>query len=134
MIPPATAARWLAAACLMGAGLGLVYGFLRPLRKKRNWFWDLIFVAMVFWMWLQHSFGICEGDIRPVCTLAMLGSMVLWERSFGQYLKPLFFGFWETIGKLWRILRLPFALFYKKFLRFVKNIFANKNLRYHIGS
>ena len=117
---PEQAGRWLCIACLMGAGLGMFYGFLRPLRIKRNWPADLLFTLGAFWVWLELSFRVCGGDIRPVFTLALLGSAALWEGTAGKSLRPVFFGFWWFIGKIWSVLWAPFRFIHKKFANFVK--------------
>ena len=45
MKQPALGAWQFAMACLVGALLGLVYGFLRPLRRKHGPLGDALFVA-----------------------------------------------------------------------------------------
>ena len=58
-------------ACGVGAGLGLVYGFLRPLRPRLTHLCDLLFVLAAFWGWIYVGFGICLGDVNMACTMAM---------------------------------------------------------------
>ena len=53
MKQPALAARQFALACLVGAVLGLIYGFLRPVRRKHSAVADLLFLGAVFWGWAQ---------------------------------------------------------------------------------
>ena len=48
MTPPALAAQRFGLACLLGGGLGLCYGFLRPLRPKRTALSDLLFLPALF--------------------------------------------------------------------------------------
>ena len=97
MNAPAVAAIRFCMAAAAGAGLGLFYGFLRPLRRKRNWFADLIFVLAAFYGWLYVGFGICKGDLR----LAWFAGMALggfgWEMTVGKLLRPVFFGFWMIL-------------------------------------
>ena len=47
MIPPELAAHRFAYACLTGAALGAVYGFLRPLRPRRTTLAAGLFVGIV---------------------------------------------------------------------------------------
>ena len=44
------------------------------------------------WVWIYHSFAVCKGDIRIVCLFAMTAGILLWEKTFGMWLRPLFTG------------------------------------------
>ena len=103
MIGPETAARWLLWALGIGAGLGLLYGFLRPAPVKLRHIWDLVFVIAAFWGWLYLGFGICGGDLRFGCTAALAAGGITFDRSFGRLLAPLFVRFWDTTQKLFRL-------------------------------
>ena len=70
MTAPALAAGRLAAACLMGLGLGLWYGFLRPLRPKFTLLSDLLFLLALFPSWVYLGFGICGWATLPALPLA----------------------------------------------------------------
>ena len=59
MTAPALAARFFGTACLLGAGLGLLYGFLRPLRPRHTLAVDGLFVTVLLWTWICLAFGIC---------------------------------------------------------------------------
>jgi hypothetical protein len=98
MTDPAIAIRALLAALGMGAGLGIFYGFLRPLRPRLTALADFVFVAAALWAWLIHTFAICGGDSRPVCVLAMAAGGIGWERTLGRLLRPVFALFWRGIG------------------------------------
>jgi hypothetical protein len=124
MTAPALAAGRLAAACLMGLGLGLWYGFLRPLRPKFTLLSDLLFLLALFPSWVYLGFGICEGDLRLgyIAGLALGG--FLWEFTAGRVLRPVFAGFWRAIFQiLWWFCR-PFQKFFKKTHFFAKKLFA----------
>ena len=58
MIPPALAARWFAAALALGAGLGLFYEFLRPLRPRFTGLGDLLFLSGAFPVWIFGEISI----------------------------------------------------------------------------
>ena len=60
---PQTAARRLVIALLLGAALGLFYGFLRPL-GRRVVLRDSLFLAGWSLIWLELGFGVCGGDLR----------------------------------------------------------------------
>ena len=64
MTGPRDAAVRFALACLLGGGLGLVYGFLRPLRPRHTGLADGIFLPVLVWTWLYLGFEICRGDLR----------------------------------------------------------------------
>lgn len=102
---------------LIGAGLGLVYGFLRPLRRRHCIVPDLIFLLIAFYGWLVLSFGICRGDIRLGTTVALPVGMLLWEWTVGRLLRPVFFLFWKVI-------MLPFRKIIEIFRKIIKKVFA----------
>lgn len=101
----------------LGLGLGLVYGFLRPLRRRHRAVPDLIFMAVAFYAWLILSFQICEGDIRIGTTAALPIGMVLFECTLGILLKPVFFLFWNVI-------LFPIEKIVEIFLKIMKKVFA----------
>lgn len=109
----------------LGCGLGLLYGFLRPLRRRRNWPADLVFMLACLVCWIWFSFGICAGDIRllPTATLA-LGAL-LWEATVGRRLQGLFRGFWCGIFSFFRSLTFPAKKFFQKIHIFMKKVFAS---------
>ena len=49
-VPSVAAVRFLTA-CFYGVLLGVLYGFLRPLRRKMTNFADAIFVFAAAWAW-----------------------------------------------------------------------------------
>ena len=102
---------------LLGMGLGLVYGFLRPLRRRHRAVPDLIFVAAAMYAWLVLSFGVCAGDIRLGTTAALPVGLVLWEWTVGRLLRPIFFLFW-------RVILFPFQKIIQIFLKISKKVFA----------
>jgi hypothetical protein len=85
---PAEDARRFLLGCLLGAGLGFVYGFLRPPRKKHPHLSDLCFSVAAVWAWLQLSFGVCDGDLRLWYTAGLGLGAVAWEVTFGRLLRP----------------------------------------------
>ena len=97
MTAPETAARRFLLACLVGAVLGAVYGFLRPLRPKRTAAADGLFVLCMLYGWLFLHFGLCEADIRPAYSFAMVLGGFGWESSVGMLLRPVFRLFWREI-------------------------------------
>ena len=58
MMTPQTAARQLLGAFLLGLALGLVYGFLRPLSRRRRILGDGIFLLALGWAVVYLAFGI----------------------------------------------------------------------------
>lgn len=121
MRSPELGALQFAMACLVGAGLGLVYGFLRPLRRKHEILGDLLFVAAAFWGWLYWGFGICRGDYPGPGLLGLGLGALAWEATAGRLLRPVFSFFWKTTGKMCRYALWP----WKKILKIVKILFAS---------
>ena len=64
MTTPIYAFSRFAIALALGAGLGLFYGFLRPLRPRYTALSDLLFLAGLSYVWLYFNFAVCRGDIR----------------------------------------------------------------------
>ena len=112
MTAPSVAARYARAAVGLGVGLGVIYGFLRPLRPRLTVLADLCFVALAWRLWLEHSFAICGGDSRLAYALAMLLGAALWEGTLGKALRPIFSGFWRGIGALLGKMRKIFHNFF----------------------
>lgn len=114
---PLAAAICFAMALVLGAALGLFYGFLRPLRQKHPHIADLLFLPAMVYAWLYLSFAVCRGDVRLVYTAGLFAGAVLWEISLGRLLRPVFRGFWRVIA--W-----PFKKIFAKIGDFVKILFA----------
>lgn len=117
MNEPAVAAVRFGWGLVLGLGLGAVYGFLRPLRRRHSVLPDLIFVAAAFYGWLVLSFGICQGDIRLGTTAALPLGAVLWDRTAGKLLRPVF-------SLFWRIILYPFRKILGLFCKISKKVFA----------
>ena len=104
MTVPAPAALRFAAACLIGMALGVVYDFLRPLRPRATAAADLVFLLAAGVGWVYLGFGICRGDLRLGCMAGLPLGMLLWEKTAGQFLRPVFTGFWRLLGRFFRLL------------------------------
>ena len=116
---PAGGALRFAAAFLLGAGLGVFYAFLRPLRRRRNWTWDLVFLIGLYWVWILHGFALCAGDIRPVYTPAMAAGAAVTGKLIP--LGRIFVPFWAVIGTIFA----PAEKFFQKTASFLKKLFAS---------
>ena len=108
---PETAGFRLLCSCLLGGALGLYYGFLRPLRRRHQGLADGLFLLGAVWVWLYQSFGICGGDLRLGYFLGLLAGGLLWERTAGRVLRPVFSGFWGGLAKAGRLAVLPLKNF-----------------------
>lgn len=113
MNDPRTAAVRFLLAFAIGFLLGLPHSFLRPLRRKNPHFADLLFFPALVAGWLQHSFRICRGDLRPVWLLGMLLGIRCWEISLGILLKPLFSGIWRIFYRIWEFSLVPVKKYQK---------------------
>lgn len=92
MTPPGMALGYFAAALALGAGLGVVYSFLRPV--KRRWLADLVFVLCAGWAWLVLAFRICRGDLRGAYLLGM--AVGAWGTK--SLFRTFFTCFWNIIA------------------------------------
>ena len=108
MTPPGTALGYFGAALALGAGLGLVYSFLRPV--GRRWLVDLLFVLCAGWAWMVLAFRVCRGDLRGAYLLGMAAGALGTNSLFG----PFFAGFWKIM-----------ALPAKKISEITKKLFAS---------
>ena len=122
---PADSFRHFLIACLLGLGLGVLYGFLRPLRKKHPHISDLLFLPGLFWAWLQLNFGVCLGDLRLGCNMGLAVGILAWELTVGKLLRPFFSLFWKCMEKIWQTFLLPFRIFLKFFRIFLNFLLAN---------
>ena len=113
MTHPAISAQQLLAALLLGLGLGLCYGFLRPLKRIGNWLRDLLFRPCLLSFWVCLGFGVCGGDLRLGYFAGLAAGALLWECTIGRLLRPLFFWFWGVIFHIFTF----FALCLKKFFK-----------------
>lgn len=114
MMAPILAIQQFLYACLVGAALGAIYGFLRPLRPKRTTLADLLFFLAVLYGWLFVQFEICRADIRFVYSIAMAAGGFLWELTIGRLLRPVFSVFWNTFRKIMAVFLMPLKIFCKK--------------------
>lgn len=117
---PAVAAARTGGALLIGMALGVLYGFLRPLRPKYTLASDGIFVLAALMGWIYLAFGICRGDPRLGHWAAAIGGGFLWEMTVGRYLGKFYRGFWRLSGKIRRLIWAPFKKFFHFFGRNAK--------------
>ena len=100
MTAPAVAAGRFLAACAVGAAVGLVYGFGRPLRPRWTHLWDALTVVAALFGWIYVGFGLCAGQIHFGITLGIFLGAVAWEMTVGRLLRPVFRGFWFVVRKI----------------------------------
>ena len=125
MTPPSLAAWRFAVACLYGAGLGVIYSLLRPLRPKRTTLADGLFLLALLVAWLELGFRVCRGDLRFGYTAGLLVGILFWELTLGKPLRPVFFGFWKGFAALLRCVLYPVKKFFQKICQFGKFLFAS---------
>ena len=105
--------------CLAGVQLGLLYGFLRPLRPRYTVFSDLLFLPALAAAFLYVGFGVCRGDLRLGCFLGLATGGILWDQTAGRLLRPIFAGFWKSMGRILDFLRVPVKKISKKDKKFL---------------
>ncbi|MBQ8580318.1 MAG: spore cortex biosynthesis protein YabQ [Oscillospiraceae bacterium] len=121
MTVPALAAYRFLCSIALGALLGLIYGFLRPPRRRCPGLLDGLFLLAAGWVWLYLSFGICGGDLRLGGSAGLFLGAMAWEWSAGKLLRPVFEEFWKIIARILVLLAVPT----KKILKFAKKILAS---------
>lgn len=132
MTAPALAADRFAAACLIGMALGLVYGFLRPLRPRLTALADFLFLLAAAAGWVFLSFRICQGDLRLGYTAGLLAGGFFWENTAGRVLRPVYRAFWRGIKRLLGLLFLPFQKILQIFRKIMKkNICISEKIGYN---
>ena len=73
MIPPALAFQRFGIACLLGVGLGVLYGFLRPLRPRHTGLSDALFLLGAAWSWFgQVPAGLAAGLFASALTTLVM--------------------------------------------------------------
>ena len=72
MTGPALSAWRIGVALALGAGLGLLNAFLRPLRSRTSVPADLVLGAAAMYAFAWLSFAVCRGDIRLGTTAGLL--------------------------------------------------------------
>ncbi len=110
-------------ALVMGCGLGVIYGFLQPLRQR--WFADLLLLWALFAAWIRLVFGLCGGDLRFAYSACLLLGMCLWHFTFGQWLRPVFTVFWNGLFRIFRLILLPFKKTWTKMRKIRNFLFAS---------
>jgi hypothetical protein len=113
----------------LGGGLGLLYDFLRPLRRRHNTPADFVFVSVLLPLWIYYSFGLCGGQIRFANLGALTAGFFLWMLTLSRLTSPLFFFLWGRLFALFRLLFLPLKKIFKKIGLFVKKVFATLKKR-----
>ena len=126
MTGPALDARRFGIACLMGAALGIYYGFLRPLRPKHTALSDLLFIPAAGYSWLYLGFAVCRGDIRLSYCMGLLVGATAWEMTVGRWLRPVLYGFWGALSKIFHKIFRIFEKFFKKIKKFAIFLFSKQ--------
>ena len=124
MNSPALDLRRFLAGCVLGVLLGILYGALRPPRRKHPHLCDLLFMIATLYSWLYLSFALCDGDIRLVYSLSLPAGILLEEWTLGRLLRPVFACIWKIWDGFLRILLWPWKNFLKKCKLFANFLFA----------
>ena len=116
MSTPEIAFGRFATGLLLGCLLGVCYGFLRPLGRRRTFFPDLLFAAAAGWVYLYYGFAVCRGDLRMGYLAAPISGAIAWDLTMGSWLRPVFGVFWQFCGRMVR----SFWICFKKIYNFIK--------------
>ena len=114
-------------AVAMGAVLALIYDLLRGLRRLRpsvTWLMDLIFglclLTALIWFLLVPG----DGMLRAYDLLAAGGGAGLWFGAVTPCFLPLWQGFLQKIGRLFRLFLAPFTKILKIIRQITKKCFS----------
>ena len=99
MIPTATVAAFFASAYVFGLELGMLYGFLRPLRPRHTLLSDGLFLLGLYQRTAVLMFRVCGGELRPACLVALFLGIWTFDRTVGRLLRPLFGRFWKFLSR-----------------------------------
>ena len=113
MTAPVIAAQRFGGAVLVGVVLGLIYGFLRPLRPGYTVFSDLAFLLALVWGWVYLALEICRGEFRFSYCFGMLLGGFGWESLVGRQIRGIFSAFWKSMGQIRDIALFPLKKIYK---------------------
>jgi hypothetical protein len=112
-------------ACLLGAGLGILYDFFACLPRALRHIGDGFFVIALFVCGIYLGFAVCRGDLRTVYSAGLLLGVVGWHYSFGKLLRPLILRLFRLWANIFSKIFKPF----KKIFRFIP-FFIKKHLHY----
>lgn len=126
MISPMEAAWRFLPALGLGCALGLLYAFLRPLGQKLRHLADLIFTVFLIAAWVQLSFGVCRGDLRPAYTLTLLTACFLLNTALQPLLFPVFSFFWHMIFQIFSFLSGLLKKIYGKCIKIRNFLFSRR--------
>ena len=118
MIAPSVAAGRFLRGLVLGAVLGLLYGFLRPLGRRRRTFADFLFLLGAFPIWLYFSFAVCDGDMGLGYISSLFLGGIFFDCTIGRLFRPIWSGFWRFIGAVFQKKR----KFFRKITTFLKKI------------
>ena len=124
MTVPAQAALRVLWGLAVGAILGVVYDFLRPLRRRHHAPADTVFMLAAFAGWVWYSFQICAGDIRLGGTASLGLGFLLWLGTGSMVIRKVFYWFWFVIFRIFSVFTLPFLKIFKKIKHLLKKVFA----------
>lgn len=120
MTAPAVAALRFLLGLAYGIALGVIYDFLRPLRRRHNAPADLMFVVCALILWTIYSFKVCQADIRISTTAAMGLGTLSWVLLLGRGIRGIFYLFWNCVFTIFGWICLPFKKIFEIFLFFYK--------------
>ena len=126
MNPPLLDAQRFGWACVLGVGLGILYGALRPFGRRHRHLADGLFVAGSFYAWLYLSFAICRGDLRLVYTCGLLVGCVGEEWTIGRLLRPVYGKIWDILAQTFSFCCHPFKKIFHKIRKFCKFSLCNR--------
>ena len=125
MTTPAVAAQRYLWGLALGALLGVLYGFLRPLGRRKRALADFLFLLGVFPVWIYFSFAVCQGDLGLGYLSSLFLGGFLFECTLGRLLRRVWGWIWTPVWAFFRLFRKIFekmAVFTKKMFAYLKKM------------
>ena len=120
-------ALWFVWALGLGAGLALLYDFLRELRRlcpRATVPADLLFLAFAVWTLAYLGLALCHGRLQLFQLLGLGAGAGVYGVTVSSPLRRAFRWFWRLIGRIWKIIWWPLGALLKKIKKFLKFLFS----------
>ena len=120
-------AHWFLWAMGLGAGLALVYDCLRELRRllpQATIPADLAFLALTVFALAYLGLALCHGRLQLFQLLGLAAGAGAYGAALSAWFRRVFRCFWQTVGRIFRLLAWPVRTLWKKIKKFLKFLFS----------
>ena len=120
-------AHWFLWAMGLGAGLALVYDCLRELRRllpQATIPADLAFLALAVFVLAYLGLALCHGRLQLFQLLGLAAGAGAYGAALSAWFRRVFRCFWQTVGRIFRLLAWPVRTLWTKIKKFLKFLFS----------